>query len=119
MDAMGVHRPHDHRREKGPWRDDVLLQLVERGVENWADVRDWLRPRRLVFIDLGRRNSGFLLGPSLPRYRAVLVEDLKRNIEQCRGAFARPAPGEIVEPIKLDTSKNPVVTGGRGLVRLG
>lgn len=80
MDAMGVHRPHDHRREKGPWRDDVLLQLVERGVENWADVRDWLRPRRLVFIDLGRRNSGFLLGPSLPRYRAVLVEDLKRNI---------------------------------------
>ena len=45
--------------------------------------------------------TGLLLGTPLPRYRAVFVEDLKRNIEQCRGAFARPAPGEIGEPIKL------------------
>src|SRR3954447_20441479 len=101
MDAMSVQRPHDHRREKGPRGDDVFFQLLKRGVENRADICDWLRPRRLVFIDLGRRKSGFLLGPPLPRCRAVLVENLRREIEQCRGASARPAPLKIVEPIKL------------------
>src|SRR4051794_26399288 len=101
MDAMGVHGPHDHRREKGWGRDDVLLQLVERGVENRADIHNWFRPRRLVFIELGYRDSGCLLCPPLSSRRAVFVEDLQWNVEQNLGAFARPSPSNIIEMVKL------------------